>query len=190
MSDIDDNEEVTAADPDSKAMTAADFVVDIFVEIPKGSRNKYEWDHHTGRFVLDRMLFSAVHYPGDYGFIRDTFGHDGDPLDALVILSEPTFPGCTIAARVVGVFWMSDDKGRDTKVITVPDSDPRWSHIHEIDDVPQHLLAEIEHFFSIYKDLERKKVTVEGFGTRGEAMTEITGDRERFATMDNPPLMP
>ena len=165
-------------------------VVDVFVEIPKGSRNKYEWDHHRGRFVLDRMLFSAVHYPGDYGFIRDTFGHDNDPLDALVILSEPTFPGCTIAARVVGVFWMSDDKGRDTKIICVPDSDPRWSHVQEISDVPTHLLAEIEHFFSIYKDLEKKRVETEGFGTRAEALAEVAGDRERFATMDQPPLMP
>ena len=171
-------------------MTDNNAVVDVFVEIPKGSRNKYEWDHRTGRFVLDRMLFSAVHYPGDYGFIRDTFGHDGDPLDALVILSEPTFPGCTIAARVVGVFWMSDDMGRDTKIISVPDSDPRWSHIHEISDVPGHLLAEIEHFFSIYKDLEQKRVDVEGFGNRAQAMEEVGIDRERFATMDNPPLMP
>ena len=165
-------------------------VVDVFVEIQKGSRNKYEWDHERGRFVLDRMLFSAVHYPGDYGFVRDTFGHDGDPLDALVILSEATFPGCTIAARVVGVFWMSDDKGRDTKIICVPDSDPRWSHVQDIGDVPGHLLAEVEHFFSIYKDLERKKVEVHGFGARDEAMAEISGDQERFSTMDNPPLMP
>ena len=175
---------------DDVPTAAAPNVVDVFVEIQKGSRNKYEWDHHRGRFVLDRMLFSAVHYPGDYGFVRDTFGHDGDPLDALVILSEPTFPGCTIAARVVGVFWMSDDKGRDTKIICVPDSDPRWSHVQDIGDVPGHLLAEIEHFFSIYKDLERKRVDVEGFGPRDEALTEVRGDQERFTTMDNPPLMP
>ena len=175
---------------ETHAAQDSEAVVDVFVEIQKGSRNKYEWDHRIGRFVLDRMLFSAVHYPGDYGFIRDTFGHDGDPLDALVILSEPTFPGCTIAARVVGVFWMSDDKGRDTKVICVPDSDPRWSHVREISDVPKHLLDEVEHFFSIYKDLERKKVTVEGFGTRDEALEEIRVDSERFATMDEPPLMP
>ncbi len=174
----------------SNAIAGDSAVVDVFVEIPKGSRNKYEWDHHTGRFILDRMLFSAVHYPGDYGFIRDTFGHDGDPLDALVILSDPTFPGCTIAARVVGVFWMTDDKGRDSKIISVPDSDPRWSHVHEISDVPEHLLAEIEHFFSIYKDLEQKRVDVEGFGTREQALAEIATDQERFATMDNPPLMP
>jgi len=167
-----------------------DDVVEIFVEIPKGSRNKYEWDHHAGRFRLDRMLFSAVHYPGDYGFVLDTFGGDGDPLDALVILGEATFPGCTITARVVGVFWMTDDKGRDTKIITVPDSDPRWSHVRELDDVPKHLLDEIGHFFSIYKDLEHKTVKVDGFGTRTEALGEIAADRERFRAMDDPPAMP
>ena len=161
------------------AEVSDDSVVDVFVEIPKGSRNKYEWDHHTGRFILDRMLFSAVHYPGDYGFIRDTFGGDNDPLDALVILSEPTFPGCTIAARVVGIFWMTDDKGRDSKIISVPHSDPRWSHINEITDVPSHLLAEIQHFFSIYKDLEQKKVTVDGWYSREDAWEEIRASRER-----------
>jgi inorganic pyrophosphatase len=167
-----------------------DAVVEVFVEIPKGSRNKYEWDHHTRRFMLDRMLFSAVHYPGDYGFVLDTFGGDDDPLDAMVILSEPTFPGCTIAARVVGIFYMTDDKGRDSKILCVPDSDPRWSHVRELEDVPKHLLDEIEHFFSIYKDLERKKVDVDGFGSREQALAEVRTDRERFATMDDPPAMP
>jgi inorganic pyrophosphatase len=167
-----------------------DDVIEVFVEIPKGSRNKYEWDHHSGRFRLDRMLFSAVQYPGDYGFVYDTFGEDDDPIDVLVILGEATFPGCTIHARVVGVFWMTDDKGRDTKILTVPDSDPRWSHVRELDDVPQHLLAEIGHFFSIYKDLEGKSVKVDGFGPREEALIEIARSRERFRTMDNPPLMP
>jgi inorganic pyrophosphatase len=165
-------------------------VVEVFVEIPKGSRNKYEWDHHTGRFVLDRMLFSAVHYPGDYGFIRDTWGGDGDPLDALVILGEPTFPGCTIHARVIGVFRMADDKGEDSKVITVPDSDPRWSHVQELGDVPRHLLDEIEHFFSIYKDLEGKTVEVHGFRAREDALEEIERDRERFAAFPEKPAMP
>lgn len=170
-------------------ITEAD-IVEIYVEIPKGSRNKVEWDPVRGRLRLDRMLFSAVHYPGDYGFVLDTFGGDGDPLDALVILSEPTFPGCVITGRVVGAFWMHDDKGRDTKILTVPDSDPRWSHVRDLGEVPEHLLAEIGHFFSIYKDLERKTVTVEGFGSREDAMKEVAADRERFATMDDPPRMP
>lgn len=169
---------------------APPYVVEIFVEIPKGSRNKYEWKPETGRFVLDRMLFSAVHYPGDYGFVLNTFGGDGDPLDAMVILSEATFPGCTIESRVVGVFYMHDDKGRDTKVLCVPDSDPRWSHVQDLGDVPKHLLDEIAHFFSIYKDLESKTVTVEGFGDRQAAWDEIQTDMETFRTMDDPPRMP
>jgi inorganic pyrophosphatase len=176
--DADDAEPVREAD------------IQVFIEIPKGSRNKYEWDHHSRRFRLDRMLFSAVQYPGDYGFVLDTFGEDGDPLDALVILSDPTFPGCVIDARVVGVFWMTDDKGRDTKILTVPESDPRWRDLRDLDDVPRHFLDEIGHFFSIYKDLERKTVTVEGFGSRAQALDEVNSSRERFRTMDDPPAMP
>ncbi len=164
--------------------------VDVLVEIPKGSRNKYEWDPKVRRFRLDRMLFSAVHYPGDYGFIPRTFSGDGDPLDALVLLGEPTFTGCLITARVVGVFWMSDEKGEDTKIITVPDSDPRWTHVRDVGDVPRHLLDEVGHFFSIYKDLERKGVKVEGFGPKSDALRAIAEDRERFQTMDDPPAMP
>jgi inorganic pyrophosphatase len=164
--------------------------VEVFVEIPKGSRNKYEWDHHTRRFKLDRMLFSSVQYPGDYGFVPRTWAEDDDPLDALVILGEPTFPGCSIDARVVGIFYMTDDKGRDAKLITVPDADPRWQGVQELDDVPKHLLAEIGHFFSIYKDLEGKSVRVEGFGTREEALAELEKDRQVFREMDVRPEMP
>lgn len=165
-------------------------VIEIFIEIPKGSRNKYEWDHHTRRFKLDRMLFSSVQYPGDYGFVPRTWAEDNDPLDALVILGEPTFPGCSIAARVVGIFYMTDDKGRDAKLITVPDADPRWQDVQEIDDVPSHMLAEIGHFFSIYKDLEGKTVKVEGFGSRQEALVELDKDRQAFREMDSRPEMP
>jgi inorganic pyrophosphatase len=166
-------------------------VVDVYVEIPKGSRNKYEWDTKTGRFRLDRKLFSAVQYPGDYGFIAEAWGEDGDPLDALVILGDPTFPGCVITARVVGVFYMEDDKGRDTKIITVPDKDPQWSDIHELDHVPRHLLDEISHFFSIYKDLEQKKVSVDGYGSRADALEELARDYERYKHLDEPlPIMP
>lgn len=166
-------------------------IIDVYVEIPKGSRNKYEWDTKTGRFRLDRKLFTAVQYPGDYGFVAEAWGEDGDPLDALVILGDPTFPGCVISARVVGVFYMTDDHGRDTKIITVPSKDPSWAFIVELDDVPEHLLDEISHFFSIYKDLEQKKVTVDGFGSRTEALKELEKDFERYRNLDDPqPVMP
>lgn len=165
-------------------------VIDVFVEIPKGSRNKYEWDHDTRRFRLDRMLFSSVQYPGDYGFVPDTWADDGDALDALVMLGEATFPGCTVGARVVGIFYMSDDKGEDAKVLTVPESDPRWTAVRDLEDVPKHLLDEIGHFFSIYKDLEGKRVTVEGFGSRDDAITELDRSYRAFAEMDPKPAMP
>lgn len=154
-------------------------VVDVLVEVPMGSRNKYEFEEDTGRFRLDRMLFSAVHFPGDYGFIPQTLAEDGDPLDALVILGEPTFPGCLISGRVVGVMNMVDEKGPDAKIVAVPQSDPRWRHINTLDDVPDHLLAEIEHFFSIYKDLEQKLVDVQGWGTQEEALREVAASRRR-----------
>lgn len=165
-------------------------VFDVFVEIPKGSRNKYEWDPATGRFRLDRMLFSAVHYPGDYGFLPDTWAEDDDPLDAVVMLSEPTFPGCVIATRVVGIFFMRDEKGPDAKIIGVPDTDPRWGHIRELDHAPRHLLDEIGHFFSIYKDLEGKAVTVDGFGPREQAHVEIERAQAAYAALDRKPAMP
>jgi inorganic pyrophosphatase len=166
-------------------------IVDVYVEIPKGSRNKYEWDVETGRFRLDRKLFTAVQYPGDYGFVAEAWGEDGDPLDALVILGDPTFPGCVISARVIGVFYMSDDKGRDTKIITVPSKDPAWAYIDDLDDVPGHLLDEISHFFSIYKDLERKTTTVNGFGSREDAIDELEHDFERYRNLEDPqPIMP
>jgi inorganic pyrophosphatase len=169
---------------------AAVTTVDVFVEIPKGSRNKYEWDHHVGGFRLDRMLYSAVHYPGDYGFVPGTMSGDGDPLDALVLLGEPTFPGCRIASRVVGVFEMTDDKGWDAKVITVADSDPRWSSVHDLGDLPEHLLYEVSHFFTVYKDLEQKRVTVEGYKGRDAALAQIAEDRARFDALEVKPLMP
>jgi len=166
-------------------------IIDVYVEIPKGSRNKYEWDTETGRFRLDRKLFTAVQYPGDYGFVAEAWGEDGDPLDALVILGDPTFPGCVISARVVGVFYMEDDMGRDTKIITVPSKDPQWAYIDELDDVPKHLLDEISHFFSIYKDLEQKKVKVLGYGSREDALGELERDYQRFKELPDPrPIMP
>ena len=137
--------------------------VRVIVEIPKGSRNKYEMDHATGRIRLDRTLYASVHYPTDYGFIEGTLGEDEDPLDALVLVSEPTFPGCEIDARPVGVFRMRDDKGVDHKVLCVPVSDPLWSHIRTLEQVPEHLLVEIEHFFNVYKTLENKITETEGW---------------------------
>jgi inorganic pyrophosphatase len=141
--------------------------VPVVVEIPKGSRNKYELDHETGRIRLDRMLFSPVHYPTDYGFVPGTLAEDGDPLDALVLLGEPTFPGCLIETRVVGMLDMADDKGRDQKLLVVPLTDPQWNHIVAFEEVAPHLLREIEHFFTVYKQLEDK--TVEVFGWRDAA---------------------
>ncbi len=154
--------------------------VDVFVEVPMGSRNKYEYDKEAGHFRLDRMLFSAVRYPGDYGYIPETLARDGDALDAMVILGEPTFPGCLITGRVVGMLDMTDDKGPDEKVLCVPDSDPRWRHVHSLADVPDHLLAEIDHFFSIYKDLEQKAVHVHGWRDRDAALETVADCRARY----------
>lgn len=156
-----------------------DRVVEVFVEVPMGSRNKYEYDHDRGQFILDRMLFSAVRYPGDYGYIPGTLAEDGDELDALVILGEPTFPGCLIHGRVVGMLDMSDDKGPDEKVLTVPDHDPRWQHIQGLADVPEHVLDEIAHFFGIYKDLEQKRVEVRGWHDEHDAKRTVAECRER-----------
>lgn len=148
--------------------------IDVLVEIPRGSRNKYEWDEEAGRFRLDRHLFSATVYPADYGFIPDTLGEDGDELDALVLLEEPSFPGCIVRARPVGLVHMSDEKGRDTKIICVLAGDPRWTNIQDLDDIPVHLRREIRHFFTIYKDLEPgKESSVGDWGNRAEAEAEI-----------------
>ncbi len=154
--------------------------IDVIVEIPRGSRNKYEVDHDTGRIRLDRRLFSATVYPAEYGFVDGTLGEDGDPLDALVILDEPTFPGCVIGCRPVGVFWMIDDAGPDAKIICVVDGDPRWEHVQDIGDLPDHLTKEIEHFFSIYKALEPGKwADVRGFEGVAQARDEIAQSQER-----------
>ncbi len=141
---------------------------EVVIEIPKGSRNKYEMDHETGKIWLDRMLFTAMQYPVDYGFFADTHAEDGDPLDALVLLQDPTFPGCHIMVRPVAVFWMSDEKGPDAKVLCVAASDPRWADTRDLADVPEHLLMEIGHFFDVYKELEPGKSSE----TRGWEGTE------------------
>ena len=137
-----------------------------FVEIPKGSRNKYEYDAQLGHVVLDRTLWTSVVYPADYGFLIDTLGRDGDPVDAVVLVAEPTFPGCVIPVEPIGVFEMRDEKGEDDKVLCVPFQDPKWSHMHDITDIRDSLLDEIAHFFDVYKDLETGKGT-EIVGWRG-----------------------
>ena len=152
----------------------------MVVEIPRGSRNKYEYDHRNHVMRLDRRLFSATIYPADYGFVPDTLSEDGDPLDALVLLDDPTFPGCWVAARPVGIFWMTDDKGPDAKLICVPAGDPRWDGVQDIADVPDPLRAEIEHFFEVYKTLEPgKSSSTGGYAGTDAAWVEIEASRRR-----------
>jgi inorganic pyrophosphatase len=147
------------------------FEFDVTIEIPKGQRNKYEVDHVSGRIRLDRMLFTSTRYPADYGFIEDTLGEDGDPLDALVLLDEPTFPGCLIRSRAIGMFRMKDEAGGDDKVLCVPVNDPRLSHLQDIFHVPEFDRLEIAHFFEVYKDLEPGK-SVEGATWVGRTAAE------------------
>jgi inorganic pyrophosphatase len=154
---------------------------DVLIEIPRGSRNKYEVDHETGRIRLDRRLFTSTQYPADYGFVLDTLGEDGDPLDALVLLEEPTFPGCLIRSRPIGMFRMTDEKGGDDKIICVPASDPRQEHLRDLHHLPQFDRLEIEHFFLIYKALEPGK-SVEGasWADRAAAEAEVEASRQRL----------
>ena len=151
----------------------------VFVEVPMGSRNKYEVDAESGHVVLDRRLFTSMSYPADYGFVEGALGEDGDPLDALVLAGEPTFPGCRIRARVVGVFHMTDEKGPDEKIILVPLKDPAWMRVQDVHDIPPEFRDEIEHFFQVYKDLEEKKTETRGFGNRVEAERLIEEARAR-----------
>jgi inorganic pyrophosphatase len=144
--------------------------VDVIVETPQGSRNKYVVDPKSGRMRLDRMLFTSTVYPLDYGFVDGTLAEDGDALDALVMLDEPTFPGCLVTVRPVAVFWLHDEDGPDAKLLTVCTHDPRKDKIRDLADVPRHLLNEIGHFFDIYKELEPGKSTdVRGWQDRAEA---------------------
>ncbi len=154
--------------------------VTVVVEIPKGSRNKYEYDAERGAFIYDRMLFSSVHYPSDYGFIPETLAEDGDALDALVLVSEPTFTGCMIETKPLGLFKMWDEKGEDDKILCVPVGDPVWNFYDRYEDLPPHLLKEIEHFFQVYKDLEEKKTGIDGWETREKALQVIEESRRRY----------
>lgn len=144
----------------------SELIVDAKIEIPTGSQNKYEFDKEKGAYVLDRVLYSPMHYPTEYGYLENTLALDGDPLDILVLTTFPTFPGCMIESRVIGVLVMSDDKGQDEKLLAVPTQDPRWNHVQDLSDVPEHVLKEIAHFFQVYKDLENKQVTIEGWKDR------------------------
>ena len=156
-------------------------MLEIVIEIPKGSRNKYEYDVESGTIKLDRFLYSSVVYPTDYGFIPDTWGQDDDPLDAMVCVSEPTFPGCVIDVNAIALFRMRDEHGVDDKVLCVPVNDPSWNNLEKLDDLPNQLRAEIAHFFTVYKDLEQKKaVDVDGWYPREDALKEIEDSRERW----------
>ncbi|MEO8888004.1 MAG: inorganic diphosphatase [Jatrophihabitantaceae bacterium] len=159
---------------------------DVLIEIPRGSRNKYEVDHESGRMRLDRTLFTSTQYPADYGYIEDTLGEDGDPLDALVLLhGDPLFPGVLVRCRAIGMFRMTDEAGGDDKVLAVPCTDPRLEHLRDIHHVPEFDRLEIQHFFEVYKELEPGK-SVEGASWVGrvEAEAEIVASRKRLA--DNP----
>ena len=148
-------------------------IVNMIVEIPQRSSNKYEYDHDLDIFKLDRTLYSPLYYPFDYGWICDTLAQDGDPLDILVITSQPTFPGCLIAARPLGVLMMRDEKGPDEKILSVAAADPRFSNIEHLSDLPTHILKEIVHFFDIYKELEEKETVVLGWQDVDTAHTTI-----------------
>ena len=153
--------------------------IEAIIEIPKGSRNKYEMDHESGEIWLDRLLFTAMQYPADYGFFPGTLAEDGDPLDVLVLLDEPTFPGCHMLVRPVGVFWMRDEKGPDAKIVAVPSADPRWAGVHDITDMRSFVLDEIAHFFDVYKDLEPDKSTeTRGWEGVEPAIQEIEAARK------------
>jgi inorganic pyrophosphatase len=160
------------------------YEIDVVIEIPKGSRNKYEYDHERHVMRLDRRLFTATVYPADYGFIPDTLSEDTDPLDALVLLDDPTFPGCWVSARPVGVFWMTDDAGPDAKILCVPAGDARWAHVEDLGGLPDHLTDEIGHFFDVYKALEPGKYAdVRGWEGAAAAIAEIEACRERYRSI-------
>jgi inorganic pyrophosphatase len=159
----------------------ADAAVYCMVEIPKGSRNKYEWDEELQAIRFDRFLFSSVVYPLDYGMIPRTLAEDGDPLDAMVAVSEPTFPGCVIPVKPIALFKMRDEKGVDDKVVCVPLQDPNWLGVETLEDLPPQLRNEISNFFDVYKTLEPgKDVVVEGWFPREEALSVIDAARRRF----------
>ncbi len=155
--------------------------INVIIEIPRDCRNKYEYDHTTHAIMLDRHLNVAMGYPAEYGFVPDTLGGDGDPLDILVLTEYPTFPGCQIEVKILGMCIMTDEKGEDAKLIGVPNYDPQWRAATDIGDVPKATLDRISHFFTVYKDLEEGKwVKVENWVGRAEALVELEASRTRF----------
>ena len=173
MSTIPETQESALNNPEEATVMA-------LIEIPRGSRNKYEFDEATGRFFLDRVLYSSVHYPTDYGYIVETLAGDGDPLDVLVLVQEPTFPGCMIQARVLGGLDMYDEKGSDFKVLAAPVGDPRYAHYQRLADIGDHWLREIETFFATYKLLEPKQTEVLGWHDVEETLDMFAACRERY----------
>jgi len=157
---------------------------DVLIEISKGSRNKYEYDFELHKIRFDRMLFSSMMYPADYGFIPETLALDGDPLDVLVLGTEPTFPMCVMEVKPIGVFHMADEKGPVEKIICVPVSDPIWNELSDLSDMNPHQVKEITHFFQVYKDLEKKKVDVGGWGDAAEAYDIVDNCIDRYKTSD------
>ena len=155
-------------------------LVRMIVEIPKNSANKYEYDGALGVFRLDRALYSPMHYPGDYGFIPGTLAEDGDPLDVLTLVEEPSFPGCLIEVRPVGLLNMVDNEETDQKIIAVPNGNPRYDQIHTMDQLFAHVRRELEHFFTIYKELEGRKTKTQGWGRPMEARETIVRSRKAF----------
>jgi len=158
---------------------------DVLIEIPKGSRNKYEYDFTLHKIRFDRTLFSSMMYPGDYGFIPETLALDQDPLDILVLGTEPTYPMVVMEVKPIGVFHMTDEKGPDEKIICVPISDPVWCKVNDLSELNPHRLKEIEHFFKVYKDLEKKKVDTGGWSNAEEAIKIYHKCVERYQTSDH-----
>ncbi len=154
--------------------------VEVIIEIPQGSQNKYEVDHETGKIRLDRVLHSPFHYPMEYGFVDHTLGEDGDPIDVMVLSSFPTFPGCVINARIVGLLEMEDDKGVDNKILAVAVDDPRFTHITNLDQVNAHTLKEIAHFFASYKQLEGKTTTIGGWLPKEDGERVLAESQSRY----------
>ncbi len=160
-------------------------IINVIVEIPKGSMNKYEYDKDNNIIKLDRVLFSPLHYPGDYGMIPRTLGEDGDPLDALVLVTNPTHPGVLIESRPIGLLRMSDAGLIDDKILGVPKNDPRYNGLKNIDDIEPHTLREMAHFFQVYKELENKKVEIIGWYNTDEAKKVIKHAIELYRSRFN-----